>query len=288
MDRIHNKSLMFYSLHPNDQLSRQCLDYLHKNPALAKQFVLFLVHHPQNFAAPPLLRLPARVLECARRGQIPLLAMAGMKDLVFGQAALSWLENSALHQAETVVASNIDGLGTADNCATIAQASRPGNSLFDTDYNIGFDDGRGAFNKDYASLEEAVEARITCYDEIGGSNSKSVAGQEIRKKMDELKASRNQEAVGRRPLMSGPPMGNTPYVPPMMGGGGGGMPMGTGMPMAMPGPYLPSMSPGMRMPAYIPPPHMQQPAPQPAPQYMRQPPPMRNMPYVPPMPTGYR
>lgn len=239
---MHNKNLLFYSLHPNDVLSRQCLDELAKMPELSKQFVPICIHHPRDCNAPPNIRLPKTVQLCKQRGLIPLIAAAGFNEPVFAQAALSLIKQSALKQTG-VVASNIHGQGTADNCCSIEQASRSGNTLFDTDYNIGFSSGKGEFNKDYASIAEACESKIVTYDD---ANDRKSAASEIAQRLEGLKMSRDvdvpQSMPGRPPASGMPqmpsmnrPMPQTNNMPPIphMQAQGMGMPqMSRGPPSA--------------------------------------------------------
>jgi hypothetical protein len=232
MSGIQNKNLLFYSLHPNDALSKQCLEHLDKFPVLNKQFIRICIHDPRDFNRPPQnIRLPRVVEQCKQRGLIPILAIAGLTEPVFAQAAISWMKESSLNSKADLMASNIHGSGIADSCCTIEQASQSGNSLFDTDYNIGFSNGRGEFNKGYSSIEESCDNRIVTYDD---GNDKRSASSEIAKRMEQLKFSREQDMPGQRvPQIS--------QMPQMAGGGGGGM---MGMPQM---PQMPQMPGGGMM-----------------------------------------
>ena len=236
MSGSRNKNLIFYSLYPNDKISRQCLQALENIPELNKQFIKFCVHDPNNIHAPPKYILPKRIQECTKRGLIPIIAAAGFSEPVFADAALSWIKETALTRQD-VMPSNIHGQGAADNCCTIEQASQSGNSLFDTDYNIGFSSGEGEFNKAFASIDEACKNRIITYDE---QNDKGQASQDSQNKLDQLKASRDNDIPRAMGRMGGPPQGGgnqggIPQMPIQMQQRGtnqqrGGMPQ---MPMAM-------------------------------------------------------
>ena len=229
MSGIQNKNLLFYSLHPNDALSKQCIEYLDKYPVLNKQFIRICIHDPRNYNRPPTIRLPRIVDECKQKGLIPLLAIAGLTEPVFAQAAISWMKESSLNSKGDLLGSNIHGGGIADSCCTIEQASQSGNSLFDTDYNIGFSNGRGEFNKGYASIDEASDNRIVTYED---SSDKKSASSDIAKRMEQLKFSRESDSPRQPPQMQhmgggggGRPMPQMPQMPQMMGGMSGmGMP----------------------------------------------------------------
>ena len=63
MSGIQNKNLLFYSLHPNDALSKQCIEFLDKYPVLNKQFIRICIHDPRDFNRPPTnIKLP-RIVE---------------------------------------------------------------------------------------------------------------------------------------------------------------------------------------------------------------------------------
>ena len=245
MSGTRNKNLLFFSLHPNDHISRECLKELSKLPELSNQVVKICIHDPKDFRKPPTVRLPKIVNQCKERGLIPLIAVAGFNEPVFAQQALSWIKQSALKKSG-VMPSNIHGSGASDNCSTIDQASMSGNTLFDTDYNIGFGSGKGEFSKNYASIDESCENRIVTYDEF---NDKGKAAEEIKQRLDQLKFNRDADTPNIRRIggidAGGGGGGNMPMMPPMppMPGGGmqmqqGGMPMmpqmsgrGGGMPM---------------------------------------------------------
>jgi hypothetical protein len=207
-------------MHPNDKLSSMCLAELDKMPELSKQFIRICIHHPNDFNLPPLINLPSKVDMCKNKGLIPILAIAGFKEAVFANSALSWIKESALKMDEGIAPSNIHGGGVADNCSSIGQASQGGNSLFDTDYNIGFSSAKGEFNKGYANIDEAASNRIVTYDE---SNGKKAASNEISQRLEELKFNRDVDMPKAQPRI-GDSMGG-------MGQQNQGMPSMPSMPM---------------------------------------------------------
>jgi hypothetical protein len=227
MSGTHNKNLLFYSLYPNDKISRQCLEALESLPELNRQFVKFCVHDPKNLKGAPLIKLPKIVYSCMERGLVPIIAVAGFNQPVFADAALSWIKQSALTKSG-IMPSNIHGQGAADNCSTIEQASRSGNTLFETDYNIGFSDGEGEFNKDYASIAEACQSHIVTYDEV---NDRSQASQEIQSRLDQMKFKRDMD-VPQTKRIGGDDMPQMPQFSYRQGQQGqmGGMPQMPQMP----------------------------------------------------------
>jgi hypothetical protein len=210
MSGFQNKNLIFYSMHPNDKLSRMCLLELDKLPELNKQFIRICIHHPQDIKKPPIINLPPKVDHCKNHGLIPILAIAGFREAITANSALSWIKESALKMDAGIAASNIHGGGVADNCSSITQASQSGNALFDTDYNIGFSDAKGEFNKGYANIDEAVKSRIMTYDEV---NDKKAASGQIAQRLENMKFSRDID------------------VPKAMVGGGMGIPNNGNMSM---------------------------------------------------------
>ena len=203
MSGIQNKNLIFYSLHPNDKLSKLCLEELDKMPEFKKQFIPICIHDPRDVNRPPTIRLPQKVEDCKRKGLIPILAIAGFKEAIFATSALSWIKESALKTGDALLGSNIHGGGVADNCSLISQAGESGNSLFDTDYNIGFSTAKGEFNKNYANIDEAAESKIVTYDE---SSDKNNASSEISQRLEQLKFNRDQDMPNQRQMPQMPQM----------------------------------------------------------------------------------
>ena len=244
MSGLQNKNLIFYSMYPQDTVSRQCLEALDKVPALNKQFIRICVHHPQDCSQPPIINLPNKIYQFINR--IPILAIAGFQEPIFAESALSWIQETSLKAEDVVAASNIHGGGVADNCSSIDQSAMGGNSLFDTEYNITFKDGKGEFNRGFANIDEASQARIVTFEDSG---DKKAAADEVKRRLDEMKMNRDVDLPRAPPRMGG--MAGTGHSSgPMMPGGGMPMMPGGGMPM-MPGnmPRMPMMPGNMpRMP----------------------------------------
>ena len=254
MSGIQNKNLIFYSRYPGDKLSLMCLEALDKSPALNKQFIRICIHDPRDYTKPSEIRLPARVHQCKSKGLIPIIAIAGYKEPVFANSALSWITESSLTQDGGIMPSNIHGQGTADNCCTIAQASQNGNALFDTGYNIGFSDGQGEFNKDYASIDEAAESRIVTYEEL---NDKQAASAEISQRIEKMKFDRDNDVPRAQARVGG--IGQSGGMPQY--GAPPGMPQygaPPGMPQYGAPPGMPQYGAPPGMPQYGAPPGMPQ------------------------------
>jgi hypothetical protein len=222
MSGIQNKNVLFYSTYPNDIISKLCLEELEKTPELNKQFIKVCIHHPQDYTKPPLINLPQRIMQFRER--VPVLAASGFNELIHSQSALSWIKETALKHKD-IMPSNIHGGGCADNACTIEEAAKGGNTLFDTDYNIGFSAGSGEFSKLYANIDEASQNRIVTYDEM---NDKKHASADISRKLEDLKFAReigmpkpqpragngDMTEYGNQPLYSNQP-GMMPMMPPM-------------------------------------------------------------------------
>lgn len=215
MSGTHNKNLIFYSFFPNDKLSSVCLQEIQKYKSLDNQFIKFCVHDPHDISKPPRFKMPDIVVKCAQRGLFPIVAVAGFQKPIFGTSALSWIKESVLKQDHGVHASNIDGMGTADNCCTVEQSMLSGNALFDTDYNIGFGDGKGEFNKQYANIIEACEHKIHTYQD---SDDKRKASMEVKSRFEKLKSGRQLDIAQAMPSIPQLPQtqtrsGQMPIIP---------------------------------------------------------------------------
>jgi len=103
MNDSHNKNLIFYSLYPNDKISRQCLQALENIPELNKQFIKFCVHDPNNIHAPPRYILPKKIQECTKRGLIPIIVAVELSEPVFPDAVLSWIKETALIKQDVML-----------------------------------------------------------------------------------------------------------------------------------------------------------------------------------------
>jgi hypothetical protein len=87
MDKQENKSILFYSTHPNDLISRQFLEELNKNKLLNDQFIKICVTDPK-------ITIPKKILEA---NSIPVVASPGFPDLIKGENALSWIRNNSFN-----------------------------------------------------------------------------------------------------------------------------------------------------------------------------------------------
>lgn len=240
-----NKNIIFYSTYPSDTLSQQCIAEINKNEEFNKQFIRVCVHHPQNMSMPALIRLPNIIQKLKEMGKLPVLAVSGFKKPILAQDALNWLQDNALKALNGGIdACNLDG-NFADNCSTIAQAELMGSEFFNTEYNMGFVDGKGETGKGYSNIDEGIENRIMTFDDV---SSKKKASVETQARLNAIKAQRDGDVPQALTRIGGGPPG-MPMMPQM--GGMGQQPMMGGMPMMpqMPGmPGMPGMMPRQMMP----------------------------------------
>ena len=214
---------------------------INSNEELNKQFIKICVHHPQNYNIPnPTFRLPTIVNKMKEKGMIPVLAVSGFKKPILAQQAYNWLKDNALKALNGGLdAYNAAGSG-ADNCSTIDQTEQIMSEFFNTEYNMGFADGKGETGKDYANIEEAAESRIQTFDD---SSNKKSASMENQRRLDAIKSQRDADVP--RPIQRVGGIGGIgmPQMPQMPGMSQSGMQVPQ-MPQ-MPGmPQMPQM-PGM-------------------------------------------
>ena len=93
------------------------------------------------------------------------------------------------------------------------QSEAKTNSLFDTEYNMGFSNGAGEFNRQYANIDESAQMRIPTFEE---STDKKAASSDVAKRLEELKFSRSNEAQGNMMGQFGGARPNLPTMPQML------------------------------------------------------------------------
>ena len=247
MSGLHNKNILFYSRLPSDKLSMMCLQQLAKSEELKKQFILVCVHHPADYRMPPPHKLPSIVVKLMDK--IPILAVSGFKKPIFAQEAYTWMADNALHppSAETIGSASMSG-GVADSCSSIDQIGGvSGTEFFNSEYYMGFSDGKGEVGKGYSNIEESASNRIVTYDD---SDSKKQASNETQRRLEEMKSQRHQEGPRPPTQQIGMTMPSMPSMPGSMNGHS--MPNIPGAPQ-MPGsmPQMPGNMPQMpSMPRY--------------------------------------
>ena len=243
---ILNKSIIFYSRFPHDNMSRECLMELEKTPALNKQFVKICVHHPQDTSRPPEVNLPQIVKKLVGSGKIPILAVSGMKYPIFAQYAISWLQDNALKQQNGGLSSISIGGNDTDDCSTVEQTELMSSLFINPEYNLGFTDAKGETGKDYANIDEACQLQIQTYNDV---SEKGAAATEAQKKLEQIKNARNNDIPPPIRRIGGMPTEGMPMMPMMPNMGGNGMQMPRGMPMqgGMQMPMQMPMQGGMQM-----------------------------------------
>jgi hypothetical protein len=94
MSGLHNRNILFYSLYPEDKISKECLESIITNDKLKDQFTLLCVHKLDNLYEPPNYRLPNKIIEFKNKNIIPILCVSGFKHFISGKQVLSWLNKS--------------------------------------------------------------------------------------------------------------------------------------------------------------------------------------------------
>jgi hypothetical protein len=154
MASIKDKNLLFYSVHQNDQISREFLSELEKNPMLKKQFILVCVSDPK-------IHIPDKIKQL---NKVPVLVTSGLNRPIFGSDAISWLKNNSFQEK-----ANGFEYGSLDNdtskYAFLGDESKVSdyNQFFNNDYNHGFVEKDSTLNKQFANLK--TDAHISTYDD---------------------------------------------------------------------------------------------------------------------------
>lgn len=154
MSSIKDKNLIFYSVHPNDEHSRDFMKELDKNPNLKRQFVLVCVSDPK-------IRIPEKIRQL---NKIPVLIVAGFNRPIFGVEAVSWLKNNSFQEkANGFEYGSFDA--DASKYTFLGEESRPSdyNQFFNHDYNHGFVEREGVLNQQFTPIKN--DTHITTYDD---------------------------------------------------------------------------------------------------------------------------
>jgi hypothetical protein len=154
MNSIKDKNLLFYSIHPSDEHSRNFMKELDKNPGLKKQFVLVCVNDPN-------IRIPDKILQL---NKVPVLIISGFNTPILGNDAISWLTNNSFQDK----ANGLDyGALNSDDSkfAYISDDTKTSdyNQFFNSEYNHGFVEKEGVVNQQFSNLK--TDARITTFDD---------------------------------------------------------------------------------------------------------------------------
>lgn len=180
MTSFKDKSLLFYSIHPNDEHSRDFLKELEKNPSLKKQFILVCVNDPN-------IRIPEKIRQL---NKVPVLVVSGFNTPIYGPDAVSWLKNNtfqekangldygSLNQDDSKYSYISDEMKTSDY-----------NQFFNSDYNHGFTDKDSVLNHQFSNLK--TDSHITTYDD--SSEMKKDISSQIEQRLSEIRNQRDKD-----------------------------------------------------------------------------------------------
>lgn len=183
----HN--VLFYSNHPQDQLSREIIQELNRNSLLKEQYVTICVNQPG-------IKLPRVVME---HGEIPCLVTRGFKKLISGNDALSLVK-----EANSGKATGLD-YGDVDKAAQVSEdhgilANESGRTsyhqAFNEDWNHGAENDERTVNSAYSTIEEGYsQGNVDTYEEQGKHNTRGLKNQ-LNKKLQDIQQQRASEVPG--------------------------------------------------------------------------------------------
>lgn len=180
MSSIKDKNLLFYSVHPNDEFSRDFMRELDKNPILKKQFILVCVNDPN-------IRIPDKIQQL---NKVPVLIVAGFNRPIFGGDAVSWLKNNNFQEK----ANGFD-YGSLDNdtskYAFLGEEFKPSdyNQFFNNDYNHGFVEKDSILNQQFSNLK--TDAHITTFDD--SNEMKKDIQSQLEQRLSQLRQQRDAD-----------------------------------------------------------------------------------------------
>jgi hypothetical protein len=154
MSAIRDKNLLFYSIHPNDDHSKEFMKELDRYPQLKKQFILICVNDPN-------IRIPDQIKQL---NKVPVLVAAGFSRPILGNDAVSWLKNGGLQ--EKANGFDFGALGNdKSQLAFLTDDLKPSdyNQFYNSDYNHGFTDKDSVLNQQFSKLND--NAHITTFDD---------------------------------------------------------------------------------------------------------------------------
>jgi hypothetical protein len=154
MSSVKDRNLLFYSIHPNDEYSREFMQELEKNQNLKKQFILVCVNDPN-------IRIPDKIKQL---NKVPVLIVAGFNRPIFGGDAVSWLKNNSFQEKANGM--DYGSLNSDDSkYAFLGDEFKPSdyNQYFNGDYNQGFTEKEGVLNKQFTNVTK--DAHITTYSD---------------------------------------------------------------------------------------------------------------------------
>lgn len=183
---IKDKNIFFYSLHQDDQFSREFMQELEKNPDLKRQFITVCVSDPR-------VRIPEKIRQL---NKIPVLVVAGFNQYVYGSDAVGWLKNGSFQEkANGFEYASFDE--DASNYAFLTDESKPTdyNQHFNNDYNRGFTDREGTLNQQFTTLKN--DTHITTYDD--SNEIKTDKKSQLEQRLTQVQQQRNAEV--KKPII---------------------------------------------------------------------------------------
>jgi hypothetical protein len=180
MSSIRDKNLLFYSIHPNDDYSKDFIKELDQYPQLKKQFILICVNDPN-------IRIPEKIKQL---NKVPILVAAGFSRPILGNDAISWLKNGGLQEK----ANGFD-FGSFNNdtskFAFLTDDLKPSdyNQFYNSDYNHGFSDRDSILNQQFSKLND--NGHITTFDDAN-ELKKDISAQ-LEQRLSQLKQQRDTD-----------------------------------------------------------------------------------------------
>ncbi len=213
MNQFH--SILFYTTHPSDNLSKDIIVELKKNPDLEKQIKLICVSNPN-------LKLPQVIMDM---DEFPLIVSRGFDKPIKGEFALSWIRNSSFSGlANGMNYGNIDEAAkTSDEFGTLAHenAKTGYHQAFNEDWNTdGVDQSTHTVNSSFSQIEEVQS--VDTYKEQD-PKQKSQTDIDVRKlqQMRDMDVAGPIKRIDSGGMLPGRGVGLRDLPP--MGGGAGGM-----------------------------------------------------------------
>lgn len=185
MNRIQDRSILFYSTF--DPISQKLLDQLSKFPLLLEQVTLI----PLNATDGTINRnLPKAIKTMLKRrpDKIPIFVPAGVNNIVFGEHAISWLENCIHNKFGGITFGSFQTsiVATAATLDTKGRMTR--RDLFnDTEFHMNAEEIQGIkdFTQQYASVKDSSKMKLTT-----DRTNKSQASRDIKAKFQAIKSDR--------------------------------------------------------------------------------------------------
>jgi len=249
MDKCQN--ILFYTSHPQDQLSRQILNELQKNNALNRQFVKICISNPN-------LKLPRSL----QHEKFPLIVTKGIPKPVSGGDALTWIQEGAFSgkAGQNSDGQNMDfgdlkeGTQISEAFGMISDENKTTNyhQQFNDQYNTGIDNEQRVVSNHFSNVNDMPQMDIFAESDRG--KSKKQMDQRFNQfqqlRTNDTGRPNNNSYISRNEAMANGPNMITGTMGGSMPGGmrdgmGGGMPpgmrdgMGGGMGMGAPGGNMP-------------------------------------------------